>query len=101
MTVSRSGQIDAVKIADLDLGWLTERYARARFVYLPRLISPDQAAVLLTATQSAPAKRVRCGLEHVSWDQQQFGPGDLAYEFFETDEARELVRRLAGMESIR
>lgn len=78
---------------------LAERYTKERLVHLPGLISPGEAQQLLASTEYIPARRVWCGLEDVSWHEQTFEPGHPAHDFFEQEQAKELVMGLAGRES--
>ena len=79
------------------LSALAETYAAHRFVALPNLLTPEQAGTLLIATGGAPARRVRCGIEHVTWEEQNFEPGHPAYDFFEQQSTIGLTRTVTGL----
>ena len=79
-----------------DLLELTSQFAAQRFVQLPGFIHPDQAAYLLESTREIVRRRVRCGLENVSWDEQELVAGDPGYEFCRHPKLTRLIEALAG-----
>lgn len=79
-----------------DLPELTSLFAVQRFVHLPGLIRPDRAAYLLESTERNVRRRVECGLEKVSWEEQELVPGDPGYEFCRHPRLTRLVQALAG-----
>lgn len=80
---------------------LTSQFASQGFVHLPGLIGPDQAAELLASTADVVSRRVECGVENVTWDEQQLGPGHAGYEFFLQPRLTDLVQTLTGLFAIR
>ncbi|NNH70432.1 2OG-Fe(II) oxygenase [Nocardia uniformis] len=79
-----------------DLQDLASIFVTRRFVNLPGLIRPDDAAYLLESTEGNARRRVRCGLENVSWEEQELVAGDLSYEFCRHPELTRLIEALAG-----
>ena len=79
----------------------TEQYSREfvsdRSVYIPGLISPDQADVLLAATNDTPSTRVICGDERVSWDSQNFTEGHPVYQFFLRQDVTQMIDGITGI----
>lgn len=88
---------DVTGIPPASLPDLIQHYTSERLVSLPGLIAPNNAYELLMATQAVPARRVWCGLERVTWCEQNFEPGHLAYELFEREQAVGLVTTLTGL----
>jgi hypothetical protein len=85
----------------VDLRQVAERYQKARFAYMPQFLTTDQAVGLLAATHNADSRRVICGIEEVTWDEQNFDPSDPAYQFFQADKVMDVVRRVSGLEAVR
>lgn len=75
-------------------------YERNRFVLLPRLIAPEEAQALLSATHKVPARRVICGIKDVSWDEQSFDPEHPAHQFFQQETIAELITSMAKLTTI-
>jgi hypothetical protein len=78
-----------------DLSELTSVFAEQRFVHLPGLIRPDQAEYLLESPGGSARRRVECGLDNVSWEEQDLGAGDPGYEFCRHPKITNLVQALA------
>jgi hypothetical protein len=85
-----------VDLFSADLPGLTSQFATQRFVHVPGLIHPDQAAYLLESTDRNVRRRVECGLKNVSWEEQQLGAGDPGYDFFRHPNLTRLIQALAG-----
>ncbi|WP_157552905.1 hypothetical protein [Nocardia uniformis] len=79
-----------------DLPELISLFTAQRFVHLPGLIRPDQAAYLLESTDGNLPRRVRCGLENVSWEEQELVALDPGYDFFRHPKLIRLIQALVG-----
>jgi len=82
-----------VHLSDLQI-----TYQQDRYVHLPQFISPGQAAEYFEQTQDLPCKRVTCGIESVSWDEQWILPDNDLFQFFASNQMVALMRALLQTE---
>lgn len=78
------------------VGDLAQQYEMNRFVFFPALLAPKDVNDLLRSTEPIPSRRVICHDEAVSWAEQTFERGHMAFDFFETQPVASLVCSLAG-----
>lgn len=102
MTQPLQGLLEGQLNLAYDLDALAVQYAEARFVRLPHLLTPYQAALLLSTTQDVASKRVICGgISDVTWDEQNFGSLHPAYQFFHVDTVLDIVQAVSGLKTVR
>jgi hypothetical protein len=78
----------------IHLPHLQTAYHQDRYVHLPQFISAGQAAEYFEQTQDLPCKRVTCGIESVSWDEQWIPPDNDLFQFFASSKMVALIRTL-------
>lgn len=74
-------------------------HADRPFVYLPKLVPIEQAREFEFETRSLPSRRVICGEEAVSWDEQTIPSGSSVFVYFNSPQVLELVQSAADAEN--
>ncbi|KAF0847067.1 hypothetical protein [Nocardia caishijiensis] len=88
--------LDRAYTRSVDIHRLASHFTRRRYVHLPGLVRAERAARLLESTEGLARRRVECGLENVSWDEQELVVGDPGYEFCRSPRLTQLIRMLVG-----
>jgi hypothetical protein len=73
---------------------LQTKYQQDRYVHLPQFLSAAQAAEYFDQTEDLPSRRVICGIESVSWDEQLVPPDHDLYQFLSSGQMVALMRAL-------
>lgn len=76
---------------------LRDRYERNRYVHLPQLISAELADTYFIKTEGLQSRRVNCGIDGVSWDEQSIPPDHELFRLFAGREMLGLVRALISV----